>query len=129
MQLFIRANFCTDGDFWVRDIDDLFDPKNSMYRGANIQYQFREDKDLEEFCFSLSCDGNHMACQWAARDLLEALAVSFSVDQTHYWLVKELYELVITPKETLLFGRDNVDRFWTLGGNYDGTELSLYIKH
>ena len=129
MKLTLRIHFQTDGDFYVRNIDNLFDPKGVMYKGANVQYQYEDDRDFEELRFVLSCEGEANACRWAARDLMEALAVSFDVSRTHYWLVKDLYDLVITPKREVLWKNDDVDRFWTIGGNYEGTELCLNIKH
>ena len=45
------------------------------------------------------------------------------------FLVCLLYDLVITPKRDFLWSREDIDRFWTIDGNYEGTELYLYIKH
>ncbi len=129
MKLALRIHFYTDGDYWIRNTDNLFDPHCSMYKGAEVQYQHEEERDFSELWFVLTCEGEANACRWAARDLMEALAVNFSVTQTHYWLVKDLYDLVITPKRDFLWSREDIDRFWTIDGNYEGTELYLYIKH
>lgn len=128
MQLSLYIRFSTDGDYGVRQVDALFDQKSIMYHGADIQYQYKEE-EYEEIWFMLLCSGDANACRWAARDLLQALAVSFNVTQSHYWLVKRLYDFVITPSEEALWSDDDVDKRWTIGGNYEGSEVSLHIKH
>ena len=123
MFLQLVMHFCTDGDFDFGNLFEVFDSGNSMYAGAMIHYHCDEDNGVIHI--SLRADGDANACRWAARDLMESLVCSI---RTHkYYLIRDVYNLIITPKEDLLWSGKFVNHHGILGGNYDGTYLDLGI--
>ena len=65
-------------------------------------------------------------CRWAARDILRNLIVHIRVSQSHYYLVKDLYELLYKAYDELMSCR-NVYCNKCLSGNYEGTEVTLRV--
>ena len=125
MKLKLYISCYTDGDFSFNNIDNLFDVNNSLYKGAIISYTHLVDG--EQIFFDLTCEGEPNPCRWAARDLMETLVCNI---HTHkYYLVKDLYDLIITPKEELLWSGRDVHYSDILSGNYDGTVLFLDIRN
>ena len=125
MKLKLYISCYTDGDFSFNNIDNLFDVNNSLYKGAIISYTHLVDG--EQIFFDLTCEGEPNPCRWAARDLMETLVCNI---HTHkYYLVKDLYDLIITPKEELLWSGRDVQYSDILSGNYDGTVLFLDIRN
>jgi len=124
MKLLLQFKFCTDGDFHIKDYNNLINPKDTMYKNANIKYL--ADKGIETIWIGLLADGERNACRWAARDLMERLVCSV---RTHkYYLIKELYDMIIPAKEDLLWSNSNVSHYKGLSGNYDGTFIRLNIE-
>lgn len=128
MELQLKIHFNTDGDFCFLGLDRLIDPKSSFYNGAVKNFIIDNQPDYETIDILLGCNGDANGCRWAARDVLEHLVTNgFRV--VHYWLVKDLYDLLITPKEDVLWSDENVHYQNTISGNYDGTVLRLDIVH
>lgn len=125
MILRLGLAFGTDGDFGFNDSENLFDPQKRMYEGADVKYDYTEDG--EKIYITLQADGNDDACRWAARDLMESLVCNI---RTHkYYVIKYLYDLIIAPKEELLWSKDDVNYFDSIGGNYEGTNIRLIVLH
>lgn len=123
MKLQLNFVFATDGDFSFTNIESLFNPESSMYKGANLKYSCKHD--YEDIYISLQADGDDNACRWAARDLMENLVCNI---RTHkYYVIKYLYNLIVTPKEQLLWSGENVNYHDSIGGNYEGTSIQLFI--
>lgn len=128
MQLTLKMEFCTDGDFCFHSIDRLIDPKSSFYNGVVKDFRVINEPDDEFISVSLECEGDANGCRWAARDVMENLVVG-GIRVAHYWLVKYLYDLIITPRENALWSDKDVHYYDTISGNYDGTFLLLDIVH
>lgn len=126
MTLDLSIDLHTDGDFWIPDIDSVFDKTNVMYEGNSIVYKYC--LECEQILFYLNVKGDAIKCYHAARDLMESLVCSFSVTSSHYYLVDYLYHLIIDVKDQSLY--KNKSGIWTnhLFGNYDGTEIRLSIQ-
>lgn len=128
MKLRLEIHFHTDGDFCFLGLNDLINPNSSFYNGAVSIFEVNNLTDYEEIDILLECDGDANGCRWAARDVLENLIVR-GVSVSHYYLVKYLYDLLITPKEEVLWLDEDVRYKDTIGGNYEGTILTLDITH
>ena len=118
-------NFNTDGDFSFRDRRELFNPDASLYKGASIKYDIGEGYD--DISFSLYAEGDPNPCRWAARDLMESLVCSIQTNK--YYVIKYLYDLIVTARIEYLWSGEDVDYFDSISGNYEGTELHLRIVH
>jgi len=125
MKLLLDLTFKTDGDFGFNNMENLIDPKDSMYKGAGIQY-YCSCND-ESIYVTLIADGDDNACRWAARDLMERLVCN--IRTSRYYIIRYLYDLIITPKEDLLWSGENVNHSDSIGGNYEGTHIRLVIKN
>ncbi len=122
----IDAEFYTDGDFRFDNLDSLIDIHSSLYAGASVQYRASQNYAEQTIHIEFSAAGNDNPCLWAMKDLLESLVCNF---RTHYcFLVKEMYDFLITARDNML--RDMKDICWcdTIGGNYEGTHISI-TKH
>lgn len=123
MKLLLDLSLKTDGDFGLNNIESLFDLKGSMYKGADVEYSC--NCGGEDIYVRLRANGDANACRWAARDLMENLVCNI---RTHkYYVIKYLYDLIITPKEQLLWSGENVNYLESIGGNYEGTYIQLII--
>ena len=126
MKLDLTIDLCTDGDFWVRNANELFDKSQPLYKKAKISYHcYSTDENIY---FELHAEGDAYHCQYAARDLIQNLVVSLDVGALHYWLVKDLYEMLIGVKEKALFKGESGTWGGCMCGNYDGTNITLTIK-
>lgn len=124
MNLSLTLELHTDGDFHIKDYATLIDPQCRMYKNATVKYEGLQDGEI--IWIFLTAEGERNACQWAARDLLEHLVCNI---RTHkYYLIKDLYDLVIPAKENLLWSNKNVYHNGSLSGNYDGTFFNLIIQ-
>lgn len=129
MKLTLEMYFQTDGDFCFLDPNHLIHlfEDSPLYEDAVKEYVY-DDSDPYYIHILLNCEGNPNPCRWAARDLLEHL-VSDGIRVVHYWLVKNLYNLLITPDEEILWSEEDVHYYDSIDGNYEGTELKLDIEH
>lgn len=132
MKLELSIHLNTDGDFGIRDIDGkltgspLFDETNPMYKDVKIGYHYKLDGTIIDI--NLVAEGESSAqCQFAARDLMNNLVCQFEVLPSHYYLVKDLYNLVIDVSSQSLF--KNISGTWRkqLFGNYEGSEVVISI--
>lgn len=128
MKLSLKMTFCTDGDFRFLLTKELIDPKSSFYNGAVKEFLIINEPENEFIDITLECEGDECGCQWAARDVMENL-IRGGILTVHYWLVQDIYELVIKPKERMLWGDKDVHYYDSMSGNYNGTEISLDIVH
>lgn len=135
MKLKLELNFCTDGDFRFLDTD----PKHlltesSLYGDVVKEFTVDDKQDEERLHIVLYCKGEANCCRWAARDLLQNI-ITNGVRVVHYWLVDYLYHLITSPIDTrkesgmLLWSDEDVNYYDTIGGNYEGTEILLCIRH
>lgn len=124
MILSFKADFQTDGDygFYEERLSKLFYTDNPLYKGAVITYHYEHEDEF--ISVSLKAEGDEKACRYACQDLLEALICSFHTCK--YWLVKDMYEIFEYFYEDLWTDK-NIHKEKCLGGNYDGTELSLIM--
>lgn len=135
MKLKLELNFCTDGDFRFLDTNsDHLLPNNRLYGDVIKEFNVDDMQNEERLHIFLNCEGESDCCRWAARDLLENI-ISNGVGVVHYWLVDRLYHLITSPIDMhresgmLLWSDEDVNYYDTIGGNYEGTELLLCIKH
>lgn len=124
MKLLLDLSFVTDGDFCFNNSENLFDPKETMYKESDVKYFYTCDG--EDIHVRLEANGDDNACRWAAEELMENLVCNI---RTHkYYVIKYLYDLIITPKEQLLWSGENVNYLNGISiGNYEGTCIQLII--
>lgn len=123
MKLQLQMKFCTDGDFWFNNEEELFDLRKTLYHGAKISYNKKFDPDNQEINLTLIADGDSRACQWAVRDLLESLICN--IRTIKYYLVQDLYNFLVPAREGLFREGEEINYTNTIGGNYEGTFISL----
>lgn len=128
MKLRLEIHFETDGDFCFLGLNDLINPNSSLYNGAVTRFEADDHTYYEEIDIRLECDGDANGCRWAARDVLERL-ISKGIRTVRYYLVKDIYDLLITPKEKVLWSDEDVHYEGIISGNYEGTFLRLDIVH
>ena len=126
MRLHLAINFETDGDFYFENPNSIFDARNSMYRNATLIDEVN-DEDQENVRFYLIATGDADACRWAARDLMEKIVCQLRTGK--YEVIKDVYDLVITPKENYLWSDAEVHYVDCLSGNYTGSYISLTVEH
>ena len=125
MYLRLHIHFETDGDYCVNEWDNIFDKECSLYSGEPLNYH--ASIDSESYDFTLDYEGKEaQQCRWAARDILRNLIVNIRVSPSHYYLVKDLYELLYKAYDELMSCR-NVYCNKCLSGNYEGTEVTLRV--
>lgn len=125
MRLELDIIFQTDGDFHIENGETLIDPNCSMYKKADVKYGFMQDG--EHISIMLMAYGDANACRWAARDLIEHTMCGL---RTHkYYLIQDIYNMIIPPKEDLLWSGEEVRFHKVLGGNYEGTYIRLSIRN
>ncbi len=135
MKLKLELNFCTDGDFCFLDTnpDHLLNGM-SMYKDVVKEFKVDDRQNEERLHIFLDCEGKANGCRWAARDVLENL-ISGGFRVVHYWLVDDLYHLITAPIDVnceqgeMLWSNEDVNHYGRLSGNYEGTDLLLWIRH
>lgn len=127
MKLSLEIDFHTDGDFWPI-AEKFIEPQSSFYNGAVKEFEVISEPGDEYYGIILVCEGDANGCRWAARDVIEAL-ICGGFRLTHYWLIKDIYELIITPKEEWLWSDEDVHYYDSIEGNYGGTHIALDIVH
>ena len=109
MRYVVEGEFQTDSDFGIRlsNLDRKFRKAITFngYERYSIYFKTKNVQDVEDF--------------------LEQLIVSFSVVSTHYWLLRDLYNL-ISPLIEALWDENRTSIKTTLSSNYDWTEIGLY---
>lgn len=132
MKLRLEIYFNTDGDFSFHHVEWLkhqVDPLSPFYDNAIKNLEIHDDnREDETYSFLLECEGAPNPCRWAARDLLEHL-ITNGIGLVHYWVLKDIYNLLITPKEEVLWSDEDVHYSDTLSGNYHNSYLTLDIEH
>ena len=127
MKLSLEIDFHTDGDFWFL-AEKFIEPQTPYYCGAVKEFRVVPEPDNEFFGISLICEGDADGCRYAARDVMEAL-ICGGIRLVHYWVLKYIYDLIITPKEELLWSDSDVYHYDSIEGNYGGTHIELEIIH
>lgn len=125
MKLYFEAIFYTDGDFSFdkNRVQEKIRDGNALYEGADINYVYTQDDEHIIIC--VNAEGDADSCRYYVRDLLEALICSISTHK--YWLVKDLYELLVYF-HTKLWEEPNQFKIKGLSGNYSGTWLKLSME-
>ena len=127
MKLMLHIHFETDGDYSVDGFSEVIDIESRMYGSEPLKY--RAVEGFEEYDFLLEYEGKGSnECRWAARDVLQGIIVRLRVSQSHYYLVKDLYDLLQGALDEL-WKDENVDYNKLIYGNYQGTEVSLHVLH
>ena len=130
MRLELRINFRTDGDFGFDDIETIIDTNSPFYNGATLGYIAVPPMDGEDlYIFILTAEGDPNGCRYAARDFMQGLVCRLRTTDIKYYLIPEIYDLVIGPKENLLWSGTDVHHGGNMSGNYDGTKIRLDIWH
>ena len=127
MKLNLEITFHTDGDFCFL-AEELLNKESLIYRETVTKFLVINEPENEFIDICLVCEGDPNGCRWTARDVMEEL-IRGGIRTVHYWLVKRIYDLVITPKEEVLWSDDDVHYYDTMGGNYEGTHILLDIVH
>lgn len=127
MILSMEIDFHTDGDFWFL-AKKLIDPQFSFYNGAVKEFRVLAEPYDEFYGITLVCEGDANGCRLAARDVIQKL-ICGGISVTHYWVLKYIYELIVPPMEELLWSDEDVHHYDTIGGNYEGTHITLDIVH
>lgn len=109
MQIRISYEFCTDGDYSLRNQEEF----GCTYVGVENyegEIEFKED-DVQ-------------TCKIKARTFLKKLLCDgLHISYTHCWLVKDFYDMI--SRLIILISQNNEGAYYEyLSGNYDGT----YIK-
>lgn len=118
------VNFKTDGDFSFRNADNLFNTNDPLYDGADIYYGSTQKS--ESYTFFLDAVGDENACNYAVRDLLEALVCNLSTSRSY--IIRDVYQMLIPAIEQCLWSKKEIgDYSGSIGGNYEGTYISLKI--
>ena len=123
MILILDIDFHTDGDFTFDHLESIFNKNSNLYRNAKIAYRAEEANESIEF--GLAAEGDHNACRWAARDLLESLICELRACKSS--LVGDLYRFLSTPLDIVQKRGNEVRYKDSLSGNYEGTRLWLQI--
>ena len=119
------ATFETDGDFHF-DVKNLKELRNiPLYDGAAIDYK-QESNDYDVDHFHLVAEGPFSSCRRALKDLIEEMMVSIRVGARHHYIVKRVYELLEVFHDAAS-SYEGVEMSEYMGGNYDGTEITLKI--
>ncbi len=110
MEYILHADFHTDGDYSI---------DKSVFNRLREEHEDEVfyDEGLENFSIYIETKDFYLV-----RDCLETMAKSFHVN--HYWLIKDLFNLCDKTLEALR-DKDTFEHTEYLGGNYDGTVVSL----
>lgn len=112
MKYILTGNFYTDGDFTI----DL-----NRFLTEEFKKHISHKEDSYEYSVNLETDDISYV-----QSFLEELITSYRVSHTRYWLIPSLYNSTHDIMEALY--NENVRNKSTctcLGGNYDGTRLTL----
>lgn len=114
----ISATFCTDGDYSVEDCDDLI---------------IKEEDGTYTFKYTVTNQDLGLACCAAESTIWRLICDCIHVGHTHPWLLKDFYEggeelegRIHELRSNMAYSLNNFE--WTLGGNYDGTCISVKYK-
>ena len=130
MKIKIRANFQTDGDYSILNYDSYEnEPRNKCINSNGNEVKIYSQyihifDDNYTFVKIFECD-NADSCKMYARMFLEQLLCNISVLSSHYYLIKDFYELFYNGLTAL---NKNENYYETISGNYEGTELVIYIE-
>lgn len=130
MKIKIKAKFSTDGDYSILNYDSYKNEpisKSINSNGNEVKIYSRSShifSDDYTFVKIIECD-NVNSCKMYARMFLEQLLCNISVLSSHYYLIKDFYELFDNGITAL---NKNENYYETISGNYEGTELVIYIE-
>ena len=108
----LEGEFHTDGDFHL-DLD------NDELKMQHFDQYFFHEEGSETYSFSMQSNDIYKV-NW----FLENLIVICRVGSGHYYLVKELYEMIYKIK-SIVFEDDIDEQSSYIFGNYDGTFITL----
>lgn len=128
MEVILDAQFHTDGDFHFEDGNNLIDPNRDFYKNWKIKYD--HDHSGETEYFYLRAVGSD-SCPFPLRDLLESMMCNLRVSKSHYWLIRDIYNILDEILNICVYERDNSEDSVSvtkyLSGNYDGTTISAIV--
>jgi hypothetical protein len=109
----LEGKFNTDGDYHL-DLDDW-----QLKLDGFDKYFLPREEGEDTYHFTMQTDDIYKI-----RDFLTNLIVIYRVGSEHYWVVKNLYDMTEQVLDAVF--DDNLDEaFAEIGGNYDGTYISL----
>ena len=116
--------FCTDGDFFFTNVENIFNPKHHAYEGAVINYDY--DVSFEYFEFRLRAEGDECICSSAARDLLGSLICHAS--DSGGCFIYDVCEMLHPAVEQCLWNDKAVSEYeGFMHGNYEGTHINMKV--
>lgn len=130
MKIKIKAEFSTDGDYSICNYDSYKnEPISKSINGSGNEVKIYSRSShifIEDYTFIkiIECD-NVDSCKMYARMFLSQLLCNISVLSSHYYLIKDFYELFDNGITAINEGKNYYE---TISGNYDGTELVIYIE-
>lgn len=124
----ITVNFYaeTDGDFGFRE--DEFSNRIENMSNKDKKYSYAESHCLS-FHINYTCDGkaDGYDAKMQARDFIENIVRCISFG--HLFLMKDFYDMYDKATNWLFHNSGEQNFYWTLSGNYEGTELHISRKY
>lgn len=113
LKIHIKFQLCTDGDYSLNN-PELFCASRNHYE----DYIGEKIYEME----------NTIRCQIRAREFLEDfLCNGLHVSSSHYYLLKDFYEMIDEAIEFIIKGEDG-SLTKELSGNYNGTYLTIIMQ-
>lgn len=129
MKIKIKVEFSTDGDYSICNYDSYKNEPISKSVNSNgnevkiysqASHIFNDEYTIVKI---FECD-NVDSCKMYARLFLQQLLCDISVLSSHYYLIKDFYELFINGITAI---NEDKDYYNAISGNYEGTELDIRI--
>lgn len=118
MKIRISYTFYTDGDYSLRNTEK-FGCTGTEMEIEDDYYNYVGSKEFE--------NEEEWRCKYEARSFLEELLCDgIHVLSTHYWLLKDFYDIIEALMD-FICNNNSGTKYETLGGNQDGTMIMVKI--
>ena len=118
MKIRISYTFYTDGDYSLRNAE-YFGCTGTEVEIEDDYYNYIGSKEFE--------NEKQCHCKYEARSFLEELLCDgIHVLSTHYWLLKDFYDIIEALMD-FICNNNSGAKYETLGGNQDGTMIMVEI--
>lgn len=117
----IKIGLNPDKDYSLRDAERFHMKWDGMgwcgifsFTRDTPQYNFEDEHDVQ------------MSPSWRACNFLEKMLCEIHVSYTHYYLIKDLYEMFNSAINAI---REDLNDFESyVSGNYEGTYIEVYCR-
>lgn len=113
MKISIIWNLYTDGDFSLKN----YEKYNCLdFDGYERYFGIKEFENEDDF-----------RCMDAARTFLEQMLCDMHVSYTHYYILRDLYEMFEPLIDFISKRKPGVEKRY-MSGNYNGTDITVAIQ-